>query len=656
MRRWALLVLCIWALVLAVGCGEDVASVEKEATPTVQSEDGVTVVPTGTQGATTVPTVGATVMPDGDKEDVSTGKGTEWDDSVATSFAGGDGSVSNPFLIENVAQLSYLSKCCDEGITFHGMYLRLECDLNLNGMEWYPIGQHTLGGESVRNTKAFRGTFDGNGHVISNYKIYNNVAHDENYDIDVGLFGYVNGAHIYDLTVKDISYYDYGIYPCVGGLIGYAEDTIVENCHVRNAYIDVVATDIYAGGLIGYIDGFEPDNNIGYVLNCSAEITMTVECTNRINLRDGTIQQSQKSSYVIGGLIGEAEELLGITNCFSTGSVSGEITDAFDITGALAGGLVGYNNDVKVYSCYSKVVVRTYDTEVEDEGSVGGLIGLAGGEIEQCYSAGKIECLSPGFRCGGLVGATYDLITNCFSATDIYAQGKDIVCDSLVGRIESTNKDRITNCYVSQETNVDYAGSVKVWREEVVVVSEENLKSKDSLICSIGFKEYNEHNNQNPIECSGWIFSKATLPKLFYEKEEESVNTGRDYTLYLGGKVKYVLSDLGSNYMSSGGLIYSDLDVMFLIDGYIDALSGEEKVLCIVFRGDQSIGNGLNADMTYRELQSIFGEEVGQPVFVEMDETYYTSISINGMTYGFEWSSSDFYDRACSCVYVSKDN
>ena len=33
-----------------------------------------------------------------------------WDGSVATAFAGGDGSASNPFQIANGAQLAYFSK------------------------------------------------------------------------------------------------------------------------------------------------------------------------------------------------------------------------------------------------------------------------------------------------------------------------------------------------------------------------------------------------------------------------------------------------------------------------------------------------------------------------------------------------------------------
>ncbi|MBD9061226.1 MAG: hypothetical protein EGR45_04300 [Ruminococcaceae bacterium] len=91
----------------------------------------------------------------------------------------------------------------------------LTADINMNGIEWTPIGT---------KDKAFQGEFDGRGHVITNLTV-----NDSSLEY-AGLFGYVsrfsNPAIIKNLGV--IGEFIGGEY--VGGIAGYSEKSEITNC------------------------------------------------------------------------------------------------------------------------------------------------------------------------------------------------------------------------------------------------------------------------------------------------------------------------------------------------------------------------------------------------------------------------------------------
>ena len=116
-----------------------------------------------------------------------------WNGTVATGFAGGSGTENDPYLISNGAQLAYLADTIwnAEGTTdtalkstmknwrisvdgsatqdsydlwgvYDNTYFKLTADIDLNNVEWKPIG---------RNRARFAGIFDGDGHIVKNVKI-----------------------------------------------------------------------------------------------------------------------------------------------------------------------------------------------------------------------------------------------------------------------------------------------------------------------------------------------------------------------------------------------------------------------------------------------------------------------------------------------------
>lgn len=97
-------------------------------------------------------------------------------DIYADSYAGGDGSKTNPYEIATAEQLAKLAHDVNNGNTpqaFLGKYFKLTADIDLKNGIWMPIGKYYNygNGNDNDNNRLFFGKFDGNGHVIKNMHI-----------------------------------------------------------------------------------------------------------------------------------------------------------------------------------------------------------------------------------------------------------------------------------------------------------------------------------------------------------------------------------------------------------------------------------------------------------------------------------------------------
>lgn len=95
-------------------------------------------------------------------------------DIYADSYAGGDGSKTNPYEIATAEQLAKLARDVNNGNTpqaFLDKYFKLTADIDLSGGIWMPIGKYYNYGNDNGNNRLFFGKFDGNGHVIKNMHI-----------------------------------------------------------------------------------------------------------------------------------------------------------------------------------------------------------------------------------------------------------------------------------------------------------------------------------------------------------------------------------------------------------------------------------------------------------------------------------------------------
>lgn len=194
------------------------------------------------------------------------------------------------------------------GNNFNGITLVLEKDIALscdkdNGFT--PIGINS----------SFKGTFDGNGHKISN--LYVDRAD------RAGLFASVYGASIKNLTVEGTvvgSSSNGSDITGVGGIVGYSfSQIVIENC-VSN--VNVSSSCENTGGICGYVN--DVDSVIRNCVNIG-EIKSNSDKTGGISGNPGIVYNCANFGAVSGksnvaGIAGNTEK--DVSLCYNAGPIS----------------------------------------------------------------------------------------------------------------------------------------------------------------------------------------------------------------------------------------------------------------------------------------------------------------------------------------------
>jgi len=135
----------------------------------------------------------------------------------------------------------------------------------------------------------------------------------------------------------------------------------------------------------------------------------------------------------LGALAGHNKGI--ITNCYATGSISGD---------DYLGGLVGYNGSGSISNCYAIGSVSSGDYSYR----LGGLVGMNNyGVISNCYATGSITGHD---NLGGLVGSNWGTIIDC------YATGSVSGRKYLGGLVGMNSCGSISNCYATGSVTGDY--------------------------------------------------------------------------------------------------------------------------------------------------------------------------------------------------------
>ena len=135
------------------------------------------------------------------------------------------------FTLCTAEELAGLAALVNLGTSFANKTVELGADIDLDDIDWAPIGN------SSSSNRFFTGTFDGKGHTISGLHI--NVTTNNQ-----GLFGYFGGT-VMNLGLDDFEV-NGGNY--VSGLIGYVNATST----IRNVWAKGIAAGTTVGGLVGY--------------------------------------------------------------------------------------------------------------------------------------------------------------------------------------------------------------------------------------------------------------------------------------------------------------------------------------------------------------------------------------------------------------------
>lgn len=200
-------------------------------------------------------------------EDATTPPADTWDGTADISWYN---DTATEFVIEYAEDLAGLAELVDSGKTFEGKTVKLGKNIDLKYVPeganeskcFEPIG-------SYRKDTPFKGTFDGQGHTISNMS-QNTWDLDNGYyygDLGLGLFGNVEDATIKNLVMDGASISGES---AMCGTVAAAAfgDCTFENITVKNS--KVLDYQYYAGGIVGWASG---DHKY---INCDVDATTTV--------------------------------------------------------------------------------------------------------------------------------------------------------------------------------------------------------------------------------------------------------------------------------------------------------------------------------------------------------------------------------------------
>lgn len=247
-----------------------------------------------------------------------------------TKFAGGNGTVEDPYLIATAGDMQQIK-------TSTSAYYKLVSDID-------------FGGVSFNQIENFTGTLDGNGHVVSNLDLYTSEK--------CGLFRYCEGA-----TIKDLNFYD-----CSVNLSGDNDAALIattaskstfENIHVRRLSANGNNFEGLFGGIVGKMWTY---SNVKGCEVAGADINLP-------------------SSNCAGGIVGEIRTGSNITSCAFSGNMT---------IGNTLGGIVGSttNGDEVISFCHVDANLKAQHTV----GGIVGFLDRS--KVKSNYVEGTIEAVS----------------------------------------------------------------------------------------------------------------------------------------------------------------------------------------------------------------------------------------------------------------------
>ena len=245
------------------------------------------------------------------------------------TFSGGTGESDDPYMVSTAEELNSIG----HNPRLMSAHFKLINDIDLAGINFFIIGGQW---------HPFGGTFDGNGHAISNF------SYTSEYATCIGLFGYVVGGRIKDLGLID-SNVDIDRGDFHGCLVGHLDGGTITNCYVEAGS---VSGNDYVGGLVGF-------NSLEFYI--SGAIT---NCY---------VTGSVAGDDDVGGLVGSNDGT--ISDCYAIADVNGN---------KRVGGLVGATNYISFGHAggVRSSIERCYAAgHVSGDEDVGGLVGQSKGEI-----------------------------------------------------------------------------------------------------------------------------------------------------------------------------------------------------------------------------------------------------------------------------------
>lgn len=543
-----------------------------------------------------------------------------WDGSIAAAFAAGSGDGSteaNAILIENGAQLAYLSQQVKAGNAYADKYIKLAADIKLNNTTgwdswsstttglnaWTPIGTYEAG-----TAYPFSGNFDGNGYEISGIFISSNT----NFQ---GLFGYIDGGSVSDIKVSE-SYIkgssisgtkdDDALFSGnTGGIAGYITNSSqISDCvYSGNVEVGAGGSTLNTGGIVGNAMSSK-------IANCYF-----------------TGKATAASDYNLGGIAGRiyASELI---YCYSTGAVTGRgyvggilglldknstVSNSYNVglvvtTYNTAGGIVG-----QIVSSSNSLITNCYNTGmVTGTNEIGGIVGyMYSGKVDNCYNAGAVT--GTGVSVGGIAGEA-DTISNSF-----FLDGT-----ASTGFGTGSNDDVQTGAYMfgTDRAYYSYDASASAWTASA---------GKDYIYAlNKQVEALNEATGNTTVYL--YLIKGGDIPAIF---TTEVINLGYSVTFISDGQTVSTVDTDGSAVSAPAGVTkayytlvgwYTEANVKWDFNATIAediTLYAKWSLENIAFGGDSVV----NAGGTYKPAGYSLGQTITHSLTVSYQWSYATTQS-----------------------------
>lgn len=271
---------------------------------------------------------------------------TPWDGSVATGFAGGDGSQQSPYEIETPAQLALLAQKVNDGDVLKGVYFTQTADLDLNGSEelqWTPI--------SNKYNKYFGGNYDGAGYKIKN--LYINDTSETTTNI-CSLFG-----------------------------------NCTNDCTITGIVIDgKINTRLGTAGIVSYSNGSISD--------CVSLLDISISGSGKgggiVNTNGGSVERCVYAGKFFGGFMGSgiaADNRGSVSECLNIAQIEGNPQAGSPMTAGIVA-----NNSGSVHNCINSGSVFGYY-------NCGGITASQQGTLSDCINVGPVFGHN---YCGAVIG------------------------------------------------------------------------------------------------------------------------------------------------------------------------------------------------------------------------------------------------------------
>lgn len=259
---------------------------------------------------------------------------------------------SNAIRITNASELVGLSTNVNSGSGYMGTTVFLDSDIDFTGILFEPIGKD--------GTNCFLGTFDGQGHTISNLKV--NYASDY-----TGLFGHSTGLTIRNVVVDNSCSFstsqlsgEINVGSIIGSCVSSTMGCVIENTvNMANTTFEGAANFFSRqGGIIGY---FKASQFSSYLRNCAnygsvihhwylvfsfvggivgestgSSSSCGVHIKNVLNSGNVIYYGDSSSDLYAGGITGYVSYTY-IENCVTTGNITSDVTGNYIYIGSVSG-------------------------------------------------------------------------------------------------------------------------------------------------------------------------------------------------------------------------------------------------------------------------------------------------------------------------------